>query len=80
MDRTEFGSLLGSAVFRGQEDVPTALQTALSVVHVYSNALEDQRMGITPVSSQKPRKKNMFRSLLHIHAQLKVTPLWNDKR
>jgi hypothetical protein len=47
------GSLLGSAVLRGQEDVPAALQTALSVVHVYSSAFEDQYMGITPVSSQK---------------------------
>jgi len=80
MDRTGLGSLLGSAALRGQEDIPAALQTALSVVHVYSNAFEDQCMRITPLSSHKLRKKIIFRSLLHIHAHLKVTPLRNDNR
>jgi hypothetical protein len=80
MERTEFGSLLGSAVLGGQEDVPAALYTALSMVRVYSNAFEDHCVGITSLSSQKPRKKIIFRSLLPNHAQLKVTPLWNGKR
>jgi hypothetical protein len=80
MERTEFGSLLGSGVLRGQEDDSGALQTALSVVRVSSNAFEDQCVGITHVSSQKRRKKIIFRSVLSNHAHLKVTPLWNDKR
>jgi hypothetical protein len=79
MERTEFRSLLGSSILRGQEDVPAALQTTLSVARVYSNVFEDQCVGLTPVSTQKLGKKIIFRSVLPNHAQLKVTPLWNSK-
>jgi hypothetical protein len=79
-ERAEFGSLLGSAVLRDQENVPAALYAVLSMVRVYSNAFEDHCVGITSVSSQKLKKNIIFMSVLPNHAQQKVTPLWNDNR